>query len=152
MALIETIENREYANVGAPVGAMRALNNPDDVMIVQALMMTIALHCEWFDVRMLSAPYGTFDEKTAKGITRFQNYAQRELYGRRMFIAQDGRVSPARGRKQWGTNCLWTIIALNDVAAFYLEQSGIAVSPVEYITAAYEQVRQALGSSAAGKN
>lgn len=144
MASIDVFEERVYANVSAAVGSARAANQQDDVMVVQALLMTVCVHSKWNDPKELSAPTGTFDAKTAKAILDFQRYAQEDLYGKREFISQDGRISPALGRRRWGYNALWTIVALNDAARFHLANAGIEIEPADYIRAAWPQIASAL--------
>ena len=144
MAAIEMIEGEEYANVTDPVGSTRAINNGNDVMVVQALLKTIALHSKWYDQSRIPEPNETFDKATDEAIKAFQKHAQ-TIYGNRRFVSQDGRVSRAQGKMEWGTNCIWTIIAMNSQANIALASYGYEdMSPIDYICLTWKQVNKAL--------
>lgn len=145
MAAIEMIEGDEYANVNDPVGSTRAVNNTDDVMVVQALLKTIALHSKWYDQSKIPEPNGTYCRDTDNAIKAFQVFAQGWYRNSRRVVSQDGRVSPARGKLEWGTNCIWTIIAMNSQAERALASFGYKdMSQIDFICLTWKQINKAL--------
>ena len=124
MAKIDTIywsqdltSTSRIINVSAPVGAGRgAINNKNDVLVVQALFKYIfpawrggKPHVGIPDSEC-PEPTGSFDKATAQLITKFQAKNRDKL-------SQDGVIHPARdGNYEWGCHKLWTIIYLNSMA------------------------------------
>jgi hypothetical protein len=109
-------KNIEYINVSHSVGK-HGNNNPDDVMLVQALLKVVEdNHLGGIPKQKRPYPTGTFTSETSDLIRKFQN-AQRKVYANGQHTFRDGIVNKAVGSIFVnGTKRPRTIIALNDAA------------------------------------
>lgn len=109
-------EEFSFLNVSAPVGSRDAINHPDDVIVVQALLLYLPQH--WRGVSDFDCPVvtGSFDKATANAIKEYQRNANRS--NNKYRLVEDGRVSPANGKFAFGrSQYMWTILSLNNQAA-----------------------------------
>lgn len=165
MARIEKIgfgtDSDHIINLSAPVGSRNAVNNPDDVLVVQALLKYISRSMRKSGTQMheligirCPEPTGAFNPATARAILAFQKY-QNTIRGGldSITIIEDGRVSPAQGSNLFGRNAyLWTIISLNMLAEYcyiidYPDRKG---TYIKHICKRFPAVRAALERDSVG--
>jgi len=126
MASIDTIDGEDTINVTDVVGAVRAVNLIDDVIVVQALLAFIySFPAFKQSVIPIPVPTGTLDKNTARLILDYQQRSNRlnARNGSPFRLLEDGRVSHARGKTEWGRNMLWTIIQMNFHASLFAAAS-----------------------------
>lgn len=106
---------QDYMNVTAVVGRNNAVNHPDDVLIIQALLAYMDPERSGLAPGEYPAVTGTFDPLTAKAILKYQEiYNNRGNRRSHYKVIKDGRVSPALGKFAYGRSTyVWTIIGLN---------------------------------------
>ena len=138
-------ETSDFINLTAAVGCNRAENHPDDVTVVQALLLYLdpskrgfakGTGPEW--------PNGTFDEPTRWAIEQYQKHVngRKAKLGR---IIEDGRISPARGKYAFGRNAyMWTIASLNFDALETALIAGHLEGYVQRLCRMFSEVRGAL--------
>jgi hypothetical protein len=110
------VELPVFFNVDGVVGASPAMNNREDVLLVQFAFQMIARHTkpnreELQAVARTVKITGTADIATINAIVALQHFAKTKQ-GRTGQIV-DGRVSPAKGYS-YGAGFYWTIVYLND--------------------------------------
>jgi hypothetical protein len=110
------VELPVFFNVDGVVGASPAVNNREDVLLVQFAFQMIARHPKSNREEVQAAAQavkitGTVDAATINAIKALQNFAKIKQ-GRAGQIV-DGRVSPAKGYS-YGGSVYWTIVYLND--------------------------------------
>ena len=131
MAKLEKVSDLEIINVSGPVGISKFLNTnmTDDVIAVQALLRFIAAHPDinW-PLSDLPLPVGTMDKKTANLILRFQKQSNINARKRKanVWVAEDGRVSPAKGGSKFFLGRgIYTIYLMNQAAKRVAETMGL---------------------------
>ena len=110
------VELPVFFNVDGVVGASPAVNNREDVLLVQFAFQMIARHPKPNREEVNAAAQtvkitATVDTATINAIKALQTFAKTEQ-GRAGQIV-DGRVSPAKGYS-YGGGFYWTIVYLND--------------------------------------
>ncbi len=140
-----TDEADEFINLTAAVGATHAENHPDDVTVIQALLMYLDPSKRGFAKdKGPEWPHGTFDDATRWAIGVYQKHvnSRPSKQGR---IIEDGRISPARGKYAFGRDTyMWTIASLNFDALEMALFSGHWHGYVAQLCRMYSEVRGAL--------
>src|SRR5262245_54994916 len=127
MAAVETIEGDETINVSDVVGSKKSANLTDDVMVVQGLLAFIYSFPAFAQKSIpIPVPTGTFDKHTGDLILDYQHRSNllNVRNHSRLRVLEDGRVSPARGKSEWGHNMLWTIISMNFQGGLFAAATG----------------------------
>jgi hypothetical protein len=141
MAKIDIIDGDNYINVHAPVGPYAALNQPDDVRVVQALLKFINMGRKSWSEATVPEPDGTYTKRLGALIEDYQR--QNNKIKEKPQVAIDQRVSPARGKAQYGYRQVWTIIAMNNDAAMVAAALGLG-DYIDEICSRWPQVKEAL--------
>ena len=139
----------DFMNVSAVVGP-GGVNQPDDIIVVQALLRYLPADLRGVSDRDCPLITGAFDSPTRDAIEMYQrSYNLRP--NRKGRIIEDGRVSPAENRTLFGGgDYTWTIIRLNRDARKIGKLRGLNAD-VGYMDAIWErwpEVRAALHLSA----
>ncbi|MEW6128084.1 MAG: peptidoglycan-binding domain-containing protein [Acidobacteriota bacterium] len=135
----------EILNLSAAVGSSAAVNHPDDVMVVQALLIYLNPHQRGFGINEGPEwPTGTFDKATAWAIKKYQVHANR-LRKNGLRLIEDGRISPAQGKFAFGRSAyIWTIAALNFDALETALLSGHNQGHIEYLCRRFPEIKAML--------
>ncbi len=153
MAHITTIEGFNEINVDNPVGAgSRAVNNRDDVLVVQAMLKYAVANNPYFAYTNVFPVTGQMDNETILNIRTFQQFVREKLNSR---VSVDGRIDPAKGlfvssgKRGNRQRLTWTIGQLNGAAleACFLKGREDYIAD---ICKMYPQVRAILAGNAVG--
>lgn len=142
MSLTDVIDEENYINVTEAVGPYAASNQLDNVMVVQALLKFINMGSKTWPEATVSEPDGTYTPRLATLIVDFQRQSNQASRGTLQY-AVDGRVSPAKGKSQYGYRQVWTIIALNDRASMIATALGLG-NHIDAICSRWSQVKKVL--------
>ena len=113
MAKIERDESGDdFFNVQEVVGNQPAVNYTNDIIVVQALLKYINEGFKWWADSKLPIPNGT-KGNLGQIISEYQGKVRKRHNGK-IWVAQDGRVSPSIGGKQFfQPGGRYTIMQLN---------------------------------------
>ena len=140
-----TDEPNEFINVSAAVGRTHAENHPDDVKVVQALLIYLDPYKRGFAKNQGPEwPTGVFDDATHWAIREYQRHVNRRPH-QRFRVIEDERVSPALGKYAFGRSAyIWTITSLNYDALEMSLLAGHAGGYVNSICRRFSEVKAAL--------
>lgn len=135
----------EIINLSAAVGSTGAVNHPNDVMVVQALLLYLNPYKRGFGMHEGPEwPTGTFDKATAWAIKKYQAHVNHSRKNRLRLI-EDGRISPAQGKFAFGRGAyIWTIAMLNMDALENALLAGHDQGHIEYICRRYPEIKAML--------
>lgn len=135
----------DFINVSTAVGRTKAENHPDDVKVVQALLIYLDPRMRGFPKdKRLEWPTGAFNDATAWAIKEYQKHVNRRLYKPHRVI-EDERVSPARGKYAFGRGSyMWTITSLNFDANEMALLSGHSEGYIERICRLFPGIKAVL--------
>ena len=113
MAKIERDESGDdFFNVQEVVGYQPAVNYTNDIIVVKALLKYINEGFKWWADSKLPIPNGT-KGNLGQIISEYQGKVRKQYKGK-IWVAQDGRVSPSIGGKQFfQPGGRYTIMQLN---------------------------------------
>jgi hypothetical protein len=143
---LETDYN-DFLNVSEVVGGPDGINLPGDVMVVQALLLFMGEFWRGFPDKECPAVTGAFNRPTREAIKKYQRIHNRDRIKTLGRLVTDGRVSPARGRLNFGGgHYTWTIVTLNFWACIAAKASPVddEMGYVNEILERWPQLRGAL--------
>jgi hypothetical protein len=138
-------EPDEVINLTAAVGATKAENHPDDVTVVQGLLLYLNPWKRGFAKgKGPEWPHGTFDDATRWAIEQYQKHVNSRPRSKWRII-EDGRISPARGKYAFGRDTyMWTISSLNHDALEEALLAGHSQNYIAHLCRMYSEVKGAL--------
>ena len=149
MAKLEVFNSMELINVSESVGGKRAVNLPDDVAVVQALLKYSLERRRFFRNSRFPEPNGIMDGNAAGLIKKYQVYSNR--IRRHVQIAADGRIDPAEGMNANGKKAMWTILMLNyEALEAWLLDGCKNENYIRDLSARFPQIKRALGDTPVG--